>query len=339
MNILIIGGTRFLGRHLSEVALARGHRLTLFHRGRTGAELFPEAARVLGDRTADLDRLSGSRWDAVIDTCGYRPAELRAACGALQGRVGHYSFVSSISVYAAGLAAPIDEEAAVRRLSEPDQDAVALTGETYGSLKTACEEALTAGFPGPKAIVRPGLIVGPHDPTDRFSYWPWRIDRGGRYLVPDDPDCPVQVIDARDLAAWMLDLAESGTAGTFNAVGPRRPLTLGSLLASCRRLAQQPGQALPLDESRIESLGLQPFTDLPLWLPKAGQDFSRVSHRRALAAGLTFRPLEDTLADTLAWARTELADRPLRAGLAPEREAELLGQVGGLGAGSGAAGG
>lgn len=337
MNILIIGGTRFLGRHLAEAALARGHRLTLFHRGLTGAELFPEATRVLGNRTTDLDRLSGGRWDAVIDTSGYRPAELRAACRLLQDRVGHYSFVSSISVYADGLAAPIDEEAAVRRLSEPDQDAVALTGETYGALKTACEEALTAGFPGPKAIVRPGLIVGPHDPTDRFSYWPWRIDRGGRYLVPDDADCPVQVIDARDLAAWMLDLTESGTAGTFNAVGPRRPLTLGRLLQACRQLARSPGQAIPLDEARVQSLGLQPFTDLPLWLPKAGQDFSRVSHRRALAAGLTFRPLEDTLADTQAWACTELADRPLRAGLTPEREAALLGQVGGLGPGRSAA--
>ena len=327
MDILIIGGTRFLGRHLAEAAIDRGHRLTLFHRGQTGADLFPEAQRILGDRQGDLSALAAGRWDAVIDTCGYRPAEVRAACRVLNGRVGHYSFISTISVYADGLSAPIDEEAPVKRLTAPDPDAVELTGETYGALKAACEEALTVGFPGPKAIVRPGLIVGPHDPTDRFSYWPWRIDRGGAYLVPADPDCPVQVIDARDLAGWTLDLVESGRAGTFNAVGPRDPLTLGQLLQACRGLARAPGAPVELAEARLLDRGVSPFTDLPLWLPKDRQDFGRVSHRKALAAGLTFRPLEQTLADTLAWARTELAERPLRAGLTAEREAELLGEA------------
>ena len=326
MNILIIGGTRFLGRHLAEAALARGHDLTLFHRGQTGADLFPEARRILGDRRTDLDRLADGHWDAVIDTCGYRPAEVRAACRALMGQVGHYSFISTISVYAEGLPAPIDEEAPVQRLTAPDPDAVELTGETYGALKTACEDALAAGFPRPKSILRPGLIVGPQDPTDRFTYWPWRIDQGGAYVVPADPDCPVQVIDARDLAGWTLDLVESGRAGTFNAVGPHDPLTLGQLLQACRDMARTPGAPVELPEARLLDLGVSPFTDLPLWLPKERQDFSRVSHRKALAAGLTFRPLEQTLADTLAWARLELAGRPQRAGLTAEREAGLLGE-------------
>lgn len=326
MDILIIGGTRFLGRHVAAEALARGHRLTLFHRGQTGLDLFPEARRIMGDRLTDLGRLAEERWDAVIDTCGYRPAELRAACRMLRDRVGHYSFISSISVYADGLPAPIDEDAPVRRLTDPD--AASLSNETYGALKTACEEVLMTEFAGPKVILRPGLIVGPHDPTDRFSYWPWRIDQGDRYVVPDDPDCPVQVIDARDLAAWVLNLAETGRSGIFNAVGPRRSLTLGRLLAACHALASRPGQAHPVNEADLLSLGLRPFTDLPLWLPKEQQDFSRVSHRRALQAGLAFRPLAQTLADTLTWARAELASRPQRAGLTAEREAELLAGLG-----------
>jgi 2'-hydroxyisoflavone reductase len=326
MDILIIGGTRFLGRHLAETALARGHGLTLFHRGQTGADLFPAARHILGDRQGDLSGLADGRWDAVIDTCGYRPADVRAACRALEGRVGHYSFISSISVYADGLPAPIDEEAPVRRLA--DADSADLNGETYGALKTACEEALTAGFPGPKTILRPGLIVGPQDPTDRFTYWPWRIDRGGAYVVPADPDCPVQVIDARDLANWTLDLVEAGRTGTFNAVGPRDPLRLGQVLEACRALARVPGEPVPLPESRLLERGVSPFTDLPLWLPKDRQDFGRVSHRRALAAGLRFRPLAETLADTLAWARKELAGRPQRAGLTAEREQALLLEAG-----------
>lgn len=326
MDILIIGGTRFLGRHLAEAALARGHSLTLFHRGQTGADLFPAARHILGDRQGDLGGLADGRWDAVIDTCGYRPADVRASCRALDGRVGHYSFISSISVYADGLPAPIDEEAPVRRLA--DAESVDLSGETYGALKTACEEALTAGFPGPKAILRPGLIVGPQDPTDRFTYWPWRIDQGGAYLVPADPDCPVQVIDARDLAGWNLDLVEAGRSGIFNAVGPRDPQRLGQVLEACRALARVPGEPVELPESRLLELGVSPFTDLPLWLPKEQQDFGRVSHRRALAAGLRFRPLAETLADTLVWARVELAGRPLRAGLTAEREQALLLEAG-----------
>lgn len=330
MKLLVIGGGRFVGAHLVDAALARGHELTLFNRGRASAP--PPGARALtGDRRADLSALTGSgeRWDAVVDTCGYLPREVAAMADALRGRVRHYCFVSSVSVYAS-FAAPNREDAPVGTIDDPDTEVV--DGRTYGPLKALCEAALRARWPAADTlVVRPGLVVGPRDPTQRFTWWPARIARaaaGEPVLVPGEADDPVQCIDARDLAAFMLDAVEAGLAGTFNAVAPPGVWTMVELLSTCAEVAGTQPQFRRAEAAAVERLGLRPWVDLPVWLPPQGeyQHFMRTPVDAALAAGLRCRPLAQTVADTLAWHRAlPEAERAFTlAGLDPAREAAAL---------------
>jgi 2'-hydroxyisoflavone reductase len=323
LRILVMGGTRFLGRHFVDAACAAGHTLTLFHRGRSNPDLFPGVERVLGDRDGGLDGLAGRTWDAVLDPSGYVPRVVSASARSLARATARYVFVSSLSVYAEPLAVGLDEEAPVATLPDPSVETI--TGETYGGLKALCEQVVRDAFGGRATIVRPGLIVGPHDTTDRFPYWPRRLARGGDVLAPGRPDAPTQFVDARDLAAWMLRLLERDVAGTFNATGPEAPLTLGECLARIAAAVGGDARLTWVPEAFLCEQGVQPWLEVPLWLHEADHAMDRVSIARGRAEGLAFRPLEDTARDTLAWERTLPPDaRTGSPTLRPEREIEVL---------------
>jgi 2'-hydroxyisoflavone reductase len=297
MKLLVLGGTKFLGRHAVAHALEQGHEVTTFTRGQTNPELFPEAEHLHGDRDGGLDALRGRAWDGVVDTSGYVPRIVRQSAELLRDAVQRYVFVSSISVYAE----PEDE---------PDSEDIE---QHYGALKRACERVLEEVYGDRSARVRAGLIVGPHDPTDRFTYWPRRLAAGGDVLAPGDPEQPVQIVDARDLAAWLVRLALEGPGGTFDATGPR--LTLGGLLERLRGDAN----LIWVDNQTVLDAGVTPWTELPLWLPD--RDSWSLMQRNDLPASLTTRPLEETARDTLAWDREQPGDRPT---LTREKEAEVL---------------
>ncbi len=328
MDILILGGTVFVGRHLVEAALVRGHRVTLFHRGQHGTDLFPEAEHLLGDRNESLNLLRGRRWDAVIDTSGFFPRQVKATAEALADAVGHYTFISSASVYGDPSVPGMDERAPVGTLADPMVEK--RTGETYGPLKALCEGAVEAALPGRVLIVRPGLIVGPHDPTNRFAYWPRRLAAGGAVLAPGSPSDPVQIIDARDLAAWIILSIKAGRTGVYNALGPDYALTMGEVLAACQAAGNADARIHWVAEDFLLAHEVQPWSELPLWIPTGDASmagFRRMSSARAQAAGLIFRPLTATVQDTLAWdaAQPPLGPNdPPRATLTPEREATLL---------------
>jgi 2'-hydroxyisoflavone reductase len=318
MDILILGGTRFLGRHIVEAALASGHRLTLFNRGQTNAELFPDVEKLRGDRGSDLSALQGRHWDAAIDICGYVPRVVRASAELLAGAVANYTFISSISVYADFQRPGLDEDAPTGVLADPGVEEI--TNETYGPLKALCEQAVEEALPGRALIVRPGYIVGPDDPTDRFTYWPHRVARGGEMLAPGDPEAPVQFIDVRDLSEWIVRVVEARATGPYNATGPAYRLEMGRLLAECKQLTGSDAHFLWAGEDFLQAHQV----DLPIWTPASEIGGATVNCQRAIDAGLIFRPLSETIRATLAWDISRPADYTLRAGLAPEREAELL---------------
>jgi 2'-hydroxyisoflavone reductase len=326
LKILILGGTGFLGPHIVEAAVARGHTMTLFNRGKTNPGLFPALEKLRGDRKTDLGSLAGREWDAVVDTSGYFPADVARSAELLAPRVRQYLFVSTISVYAKLDQAGMDESAPLARTENPD--ATEITGENYGALKALCERAAEAAMPGKVTNVRPGLIVGPGDPTDRFTYWPARFLRGGDVLAPGTPDDPTQFIDARDLAAFVVSCLEGRTVGVFNADAQAGSLSLGHVFEACRKAATTESSTTWVPAPFLEQHKVGPWQDLPLWIPARGDDagFGRVSAAKAQAAGLNYRPLEETIADTLAWFKTLPEERrsKLRAGLTPEREAEVL---------------
>jgi 2'-hydroxyisoflavone reductase len=318
MNLLVLGGTKFLGRHAVDAALAEGHDVTIFTRGRTNPELFPGVEHLLGDRDSKLDALAGRSWDGVVDTSGYVPRVVRQSVEALRDTVGRYVFVSSISVYD-DFSRPVDESSPVAQLEDPATEEIM---EAYGALKAACESVVEEVYGDRSARVRAGLIVGPFDPTDRFTYWPRRIALGGDVLGPGNPAAPVQFVDARDLARWLVTLALDGPGGTFNATGPAEPITFVQLLERARDAIGSDANVVWVDDQRVLDAEVQPWTELPLWLPgdeHAGM--ARADISRALAAGLTFRPLEETVVDTLAWDRSVPGGRPT---LAHDREQEIL---------------
>jgi 2'-hydroxyisoflavone reductase len=316
MRILILGGTQFLGRNVVDAALARGHELTLFNRGQTRPELFPDVEKLRGDRDGELGALAGRDFDAVVDTSGYVPRIVRETLDAL-GEVGHYTFVSSVSVYAS-LATTPTEESPVAQLKEPTEE----WREAYGELKALCEETVRERFP--EAFVpRPGLIVGPWDPTGRFTYWPQRLAEGGRVLAPAPRDAAAQVIDVRDLSEWIVRAAETGTAGTFNAVD--RPTTREHLIETCRRIAGSDAQVVWVDGTFLHEHEVGEWMELPLWLyddEHAGM--LSIDPARAFGAGLETRPLEETVRDTLAWVRSGEAPADPPAGLGREKEQQVL---------------
>jgi 2'-hydroxyisoflavone reductase len=322
----MLGGTVFLGRHIVETLLSRGHHVTLFHRGRRGSELFPGVERVLGDRATDLDRLpADAAWDAVVDTCGFVPGVVAASAQALRERAARYAFISSVSVY--DMSQPrIDESSPALELpAGASRDE--MKPETYGALKYLCEQEAIAAFGAERTfIVRPGLIVGPYDPTDRFTYWPVRFARGGDVLVPDALDMPVQYVDVRDLAEFVVDSLERKHSGIVNTVGPAQPTTLGALLAACAAASDSGANAVPIGRAFLRRWNAGPWIDLPVWSEDGyGYDgITRTDPSRGIALGLRYRPLETTIADTLRWAQHERGDAPLKAGLTPAREAALF---------------
>jgi 2'-hydroxyisoflavone reductase len=317
VRLLVLGGTRFVGRALVEAALARGHEVTLFNRGVTNPDLFPEVERIRGDRTRDLSPLAGRHWDAVVDVAGYFPRVVEASVAALRQSVERYVFISSVSVYA-DQSVPQYEDAPLAVTSDPEDTST----ESYGARKAACERMVERAFGTRSTVVRPGLIVGPHDSTDRFSYWPKRVARGGRVLAPGAPDDPLQFIDVRDLGSFILRLVEDGRAGTFNATG--RIVAFADLLDECRSVTGTDVEFVWIPTDALLTAGLDPWMGVPLWIAAPGWEAAnRIPIERALAAGLTFRPLAQTVEAALD------DDTPLQleVGLEPEREADLLARL------------
>ncbi len=336
MRLLVLGGTKFLGRHIVDCGQTHGHELTLFNRGQTDPSPIPGVEQIHGDREHDLARLAGRSWDAVIDTSGYWPRAVRASAQLLAENVDRYVFVSSISAYGRFPELSMSEDAPTA--PDPPADASDVM-EHYAELKASCERVVEGVLPGRAVVIRPGLIVGPFDPTNRFTYWVRRLAEGGRVLAPGAPEQPVQLIDVRDLADWSVRMAEQGAAGAYNATGPAETLTLGPLLERIAAATGGGSELVWIDEARLAEAGVKPWDELPVWLDlPRNADFRgllAVDIGRAVDAGLEFRPLEATVADTLAWDRAQPqmpgpdGDTPLppRAGLASEREAELLARL------------
>jgi 2'-hydroxyisoflavone reductase len=338
MKLLVLGGTKFLGRYVVEAALARGHEVTLFNRGQLNPELFPDVEKLRGDRDGGLDVLKGRRWDMVVDPSGYSPRVVRDSARLLSDAVEHYTFVSSQSAYKDTSVPGVDEDYPVGTITEEQlREAEALKQselttapffwEIYGPLKALCERAAEEEMPGRVLHVRAGLIVGPHDYSDRFTYWPRRIAEGGEVLAPGKPERQVQFIDVRDLAEWVLDMAEARKTGTFNATGPDYTLTMERVLDVCRGTTGSDARFVWMDEKFLIDAGLQQWMEVPLWLDSSDECnryFMGVSIEKAVAAGLKFRPLSETVRDTLEWDLSRPADTQRRAGLAREREREVL---------------
>jgi 2'-hydroxyisoflavone reductase len=322
LRILILGGTGFLGPHLVENARARGHMLTLFNRGKTHPELFPDVEKLRGDRNGQLDALKGRKWDGVIDTSGYVPRLVKMSAELLAPEVKQYVFVSSISVYPDDVKPGANESTPVQPLTEPGSEEVR---KHYGALKALCEQAAEAAMPGRTTNIRPGLIVGPGDPTDRYTYWPARLDRGGEVLAPGKGDDPVQYVDVRDLAAWIVQTVERGEVGVYNATGPEKRLTMAAMLAACRKAASRDSTLVWVAESFLGEHKVAAWEDMPVWTGAEG-GFSQIDCSKAIRAGLRFRSADETARDTLAFwnGLPEERRKKPRAGLSAEREQEVL---------------
>lgn len=321
MRALIIGGRKFVGPALVEACRARDIEVTLFCRGQTNPELYPELEVVLGDRRTDIGRLGDRRFDLVLDTCGYQPEDVALSVDHLAERAGFYAFISTGSVYADLSADNVDEDHATAAVDESlGRDAA----ENYGPLKVLCEKEVDRAFADRALIVRAGLIAGHLDPTDRFTYWPVRLARGGRVLAPGDGSDPIQVIDVADLAAFAVDLAAGSRGGIFNTTGPAEPTTIADLIAACP--AADGTELEWVASDFLSDNEVAPWKDLPAWLPSEhpARGMMRVDISRALAAGLTLRPLSETARATLIWRRTVEERIELKAGLTPVRESELL---------------
>ena len=325
MKLLIIGGTVFLGRAVVEEALTQGHEVTLFNRGQSNSMLFPDAEQIHGDRDGGLSALSGRTFDACLDTCGYIPRIVAASAQLLRNAVHTYAFVSSVSVYGEPLPEGTDEDGSLATMDDPSIEEV--TGESYGPLKALCEREVLAAFGDRALLIRPGLIVGPHDVTDRFTYWPWRAAQGGRMLAPGRPNRPIQFIDVRDLAAWIVRMLAAKSTGVYNAASTPGTFTMASLLQTCCDVSEKPCELIWADDEFLTAREVGAWMELPLWIPEdadIASGFFDFKSNRAIAKGLTFRPLEDTVAATMDWSLSRAEDYEWRGGLRPEREAELL---------------
>lgn len=322
-KLLVLGGTRFLGPHLVEEALARGWEVTLFNRGKSNPKLFPDLEKLVGDRDGGLEALEGREWDAVIDTSGYIPRLVKDSASLLADKVKQYLFISTMSVYAEDDAgSPQDENSPVATIE--DETVEEVTNETYGALQALCEQAAEAAMPGRVSNIRPGLIVGPLDNSGRFTYWPWRIANGGEVLAPGNPDARVEFIDARDLAAFCIHCLEEKVVGVYNANGPAAHTSMAELLYGCKIVLGADAQFTWISDEKLLEWGAGPWIELPLWIPS---DYPRGAAvvDKALAAGMILRPAGDTIRDTAAWAFTALDNRrTLGNSLKPEKEADLL---------------
>ena len=326
LTILILGGTGFIGPHIVRNALARGHKVTIFNRGRTNTHLFPEVEKLKGDRDNDLKALEGRSWDVAIDNSASIPRWVRQSTGVLKGNVKNYLYTSSLSAMADFSQSGITEDAAVATMDDPTIEEI--TGETYGPMKALCEDEVRMAFPDDALIVRPHLIVGPGDPTDRWTYWPVRIARGGEVMAPGDPNNTVQYIDARDLAEWYIHLVEGGVTGTFSCVGPRPPFTIAEMLYGIRAVVSNEISFTWVDADFLAEQEVAPWRHMTAWVPPGDemQGFGLFDPSKAIDHGLTYRPLAVTAKDTLDWWETLPEERTAapRAGLPPEREVEVL---------------
>jgi 2'-hydroxyisoflavone reductase len=339
MNILILGGTKFVGPHLIAAAQARGHEVVTFTRGKQAAAPLAGVEAIHGDRNTDLAKLNGRHWDAVIDTSGYLPRQVSEAARFFSNKAAKYVFVSSISVYADFSVMGINEEAPVQKLSQDDlvkanaldtSGAVSAVsfGEMYGGLKALCESAATQEMPGRTLIIRPGLIVGPGDNTDRFTYWVARTDRGGEMLAPGRKTRELQFIDVRDLAEWTVRMIESDGSGIYNANGLPGLTTMEQLLDESKRISGSNANFRWIDDRFLMEQGVKPWSEIPLWVPEYDSQDSRgfmfVDVNKAVADGLKFRSLAETISDTLEWFRSERPGTEMRAGIDAAKEAEIL---------------
>src|SRR6266446_4505752 len=331
LRILILGGTGFTGPYQVRYALSRGHKVTTFNRGKTHpGELPNEVEQLVGDRNGKLDALKGRQWDVVIDNPTTLPSWVRDAAQILKGNVEHYVFISTISVYGEVKTGP-EENAPMEKYEGADPyketlEAMKAGGyKTYGPLKALSEKEAEKWFPGKTLIIRPGLIVGPRDETDRFTYWPVRMDRAGEVLAPGSPDDPVQFIDARDLAEWTIRMVENRETGTYNATGPAKPLGIGGMLDGIKAALKSNATLTWVTEDFLTRQKVEPWSDMPVWTGKES-GLARAKIDRALSKGLTFRPLAETARDTLAWFKPlpQVRQSKLRAGLTSEREMEVL---------------
>lgn len=340
-KLLVLGGTRFLGPAVVDAALARGWEVTLFNRGRSNPHLYPDLEKLVGDRDPDKDAglsaLEGDRtWDYVVDTSSYVPTHTRAVCDLLKDRVGAYALISTISVYGSNVPVNADESTPVALLPEDKRAQVDDlvfddVNRFYGEMKAICEQEAEALMPGRVANIRPGLIVGPDDGTDRFTYWPVRLQRGGDVIAPAPIDDPIQVIDVRDLGEFTVACLENDSRGLFNATGPVQGCTIGQLVHACQAATTTPSTIHWVEASELMSLGLRAWMDLPVWTPSVGSSagMGTINVERAVAAGMRTRPMAETIADTLAWWNEQSEERrsALRWGLSEEREAEAVAKL------------
>jgi 2'-hydroxyisoflavone reductase len=372
LKILILGGTVFLGRQLAQAAVQAGHAVSLFNRGQNNPQLFDELENLRGDRDGHLEALANRKWDSVIDTCGYFPRLVGDSVRLLADAVKHYTFISSVSVYEESFHLPLDEDAKVKTIA--DETVEKITGDTYGALKFLCERETQKTMPGRSLIVRPGLIVGPFDPSDRFAYWVRRVAKGGDILAPGLKDASVQLIDVRDLAKWIIGMIERYETGVYNATGPQAELSMETFLntclstclntslniglsrsqSSCRSSPDSSSGSISksssdlpvpsiynlpvqspepnaarlvwIDDKQLVEAGVEPWSELPLWVPVDSIDrcIHGMDSRRAQAKGLAYRPLTETVADTVIWDRSRDQNLELKAGLSRQKEQELL---------------
>lgn len=334
-KILVLGGTSFLGPAVVTTALANGHEVTLFNRGKTNPGLFPNVEKLHGQRrrprpdkpndpAQDLKALQGRKWDAVVDTSAYYTGEVEDMGKVLTGNVGQYVFISSLSVYKSLEQdnTPVDEQSPLCECADKHIQDLGPNFENYGALKRYCEEAAEAAFPGKATLVRPGYIVGPGDPTDRFTYWPARFLRGGECLAPGPQDNDLQFIDVRDLGEWIVHLIEQGTMGAYNAVGFDGSISVAEFLHTGKGALNHTCSFTWVDDAFLEENKVSAWGDMGCWTPKAKN--GHTNNARAIAAGAKYRPIAETIRDTAAWVKTERGDKPWRAGITAEREQDLL---------------
>lgn len=325
MNILILGGKRFIGIALVEALLQAGHTPTLFNRGKTNPDLFPNVKHLIGDRETDLNALKRRKWDAVVDTSGFVPRIVKQSAKLLSNKCDQYIFISSVSVYRDFYQPDIDETYPLGELNDPTNEDY--SGDAYGPLKALCEYEIQQNFAGKVLVLRPGLIVGPQDPTDRFTYWLWRVSQGGKVLAPAPPSYGLQFIDVRDLAGFIIKMIEKQKEGVYNITGPKNPATFGSLLVSSREASDTESTFVWAEEEFLLKESVQPWSELPLWVPSkdpAFAGFYSINNTQAIKAGLTFKPLSQTVTDTLNWIKTWAPGRQPKVGMDFNRETELL---------------
>ena len=322
MKILVLGGTRFVGKAIVQEALNADHEVTLFTRGQSNAALFPNVEKLAGNRDGGLDSLKGRSWDAVIDTSGYLPRLVRDSARLLAGVVERYTFISTISTYASFANAGIDENSPQAVMQDTSIETV--TDETYGPLKTLCETAVCEEMNGRALLVRPTLIIGPYEEDDLIPYWVHRVARGGELLVPGSAASPMQFIDARDLGKWVVKATVTGLSGPYITTGPDYPLTMGAILQTCKQVCQSDTTFTYVGDQFLFNQGLQINSETPWWIPGSHIGYGMFNNQKAIAVGLTFRPLAETIRDTLEWLDTRPADYEWRSGLSPEQEQKLL---------------